>query len=57
MAWLRISAAAKVPVQACLQPFTDDRAPLERIVHQSILHQLALPGGSPTEQSSTGEKP
>jgi hypothetical protein len=39
--WLPASPlATKVPVEACMPPFTDDKAPVEQVVHGVILRYL-----------------
>jgi spermidine synthase len=39
--WRPVSAAAaSVPVSACMVPFTDDKAPVEQVIHGLILHYM-----------------
>jgi spermidine synthase len=34
------AAAASVPISACMTPFTDDKAPVEQVIHGLILHYM-----------------
>jgi hypothetical protein len=39
--WLPATpATTTVPVQACVAPFTDDRAPVEQVIHRLILRYM-----------------